>query len=148
MAAVEPEGELDRDLTRWLPSLSLLGLLAPLPCGHFILQNPRTSCQGVPIFLLPLPPPAHFFVKFLCPERQDSQALVAHACNPSYSGARDQKDHSSKPAQANSSMSPHLKKHFTKMGLVERLKVKALSSIPSSTKKRRKEKKKGRVSFL
>jgi hypothetical protein len=26
------------------------------------------------------------------------QALVAHACNPSYSGGRDQEDHSSKPA--------------------------------------------------
>jgi hypothetical protein len=25
---------------------------------------------------------------------------VAHACNPSYSGGRDQEDHSSKPAQA------------------------------------------------
>jgi hypothetical protein len=27
---------------------------------------------------------------------------VAHSCNPSYSGGRDQEDHSSKPAQANS----------------------------------------------
>jgi hypothetical protein len=27
---------------------------------------------------------------------------VAHACNPSYSGGRDQEDFSSKPAQANS----------------------------------------------
>jgi hypothetical protein len=26
------------------------------------------------------------------------QALVAHACNPSYSGGRDQEDLSSKPA--------------------------------------------------
>jgi hypothetical protein len=26
---------------------------------------------------------------------------MAHACNPSYSGGRDQEDHSSKPAQAN-----------------------------------------------
>jgi hypothetical protein len=26
---------------------------------------------------------------------------VAHACNPSYSGGRDQKDHGSKPARAN-----------------------------------------------
>jgi hypothetical protein len=29
--------------------------------------------------------------------------LVAHACNPSYSGGRDQEDHGSKPAQENSS---------------------------------------------
>jgi hypothetical protein len=28
---------------------------------------------------------------------------VAHTCNPGYSGGRDQKDYSSKPAQANSS---------------------------------------------
>jgi hypothetical protein len=31
------------------------------------------------------------------------QALVAHICNPIYSGGRDQEDCSSKPAQANSS---------------------------------------------
>jgi hypothetical protein len=29
--------------------------------------------------------------------------LVAHACNSSYSGGRDQEDHGLKPAQANSS---------------------------------------------
>jgi hypothetical protein len=33
--------------------------------------------------------------------------LVAHACNPSYSGGRDQEDRSSKPAQANSSRELH-----------------------------------------
>jgi hypothetical protein len=32
-----------------------------------------------------------------------SWALVAHAYNPSYSGGRDQEDHGSKPAWANSS---------------------------------------------
>jgi hypothetical protein len=32
-----------------------------------------------------------------------SWASVAHAWNPSYSGARDQENHSSKPAWANSS---------------------------------------------
>jgi hypothetical protein len=36
---------------------------------------------------------------------------VAHFCNPSYSGGRDQEDHGSKPAQANSSRDPILKKH-------------------------------------
>jgi hypothetical protein len=37
-------------------------------------------------------------------ERQSqSQVLVAHACNPSYSGGRDQGDCGSKPAPANSS---------------------------------------------
>jgi hypothetical protein len=35
------------------------------------------------------------------------RAPVAHTCNPSYSGGRDQKDHSSKPARAN-------KKNITK----------------------------------
>jgi hypothetical protein len=32
-----------------------------------------------------------------------SRVLVAHACNPSYSGGRDQEDQGLKPAQANSS---------------------------------------------
>jgi hypothetical protein len=36
-------------------------------------------------------------------ESKISQALVAHACNPSYSGCRDQEDCGLKPAQANSS---------------------------------------------
>jgi hypothetical protein len=66
--------------------------------------------------------------------------LVAHASNPSYSGGRDQEDHSSKPAQANSSRDSYLKKPFTKIGLVEWLKVKALSSSPSTGKKKEKEK--------
>jgi hypothetical protein len=42
--------------------------------------------------------------------------LVAHACNPSYSGGRDQKDHGLKLAWANSSWDPLLKKPFTKKG--------------------------------
>jgi hypothetical protein len=36
--------------------------------------------------------------------------LVAHTRNPSYSGGRDQVDHSSKPDQANSSTELYLKK--------------------------------------
>jgi hypothetical protein len=35
--------------------------------------------------------------------------LVAHTCNPSYSGGRDQEDHGSKPAQANNLGDPILK---------------------------------------
>jgi hypothetical protein len=46
-------------------------------------------------------------------------ALVANACNASYSGGRDQEDCSSKPARGNSSVRPYLKKPFTKIGLVE-----------------------------
>jgi hypothetical protein len=63
--------------------------------------------------------------------------LVAHTCNPSYSGGRDQEDGGSKPAQANSSMRLYLKKAITKIGLVEWLKVKALSSSPSTVKKKK-----------
>jgi hypothetical protein len=35
---------------------------------------------------------------------------VAHACNTSYSGSRDQEDHGSKPAWANSPQDPISKK--------------------------------------
>jgi hypothetical protein len=44
---------------------------------------------------------------------------VAHAYNSSYSGGRDQEDHNSKPAQANSSTRPYLEKLFTKIGLAQ-----------------------------
>jgi hypothetical protein len=65
------------------------------------------------------------------------QALVAHACNPSYSGGRDQEDCSWKPTWANSSGEPSLKNHSQKkkVRLVEWLKVKAQSSIPSTEEK-------------
>jgi hypothetical protein len=49
--------------------------------------------------------------------RQDqakSQVPVAHTCNPSYSGGRDKEDCGSKPAWANSSQDPILKKAFPK----------------------------------
>jgi hypothetical protein len=42
------------------------------------------------------------------------QVLVAHACNPSYSGGRDQEDQGLKPAQANSSQDPISKIPITK----------------------------------
>jgi hypothetical protein len=42
--------------------------------------------------------------------------LVAHACNPSYSGGRDQEDHSSKPVLANSSGDPISKIFNTEKG--------------------------------
>jgi hypothetical protein len=48
---------------------------------------------------------------------------VAHTCNPSLSGGRDQEDHGSKPAQANSAEDPVLKTPNTKTGLVELLKL-------------------------
>jgi hypothetical protein len=42
-----------------------------------------------------------------------SQALVAHACNPGYSGGRDQEDHGLKPAWANSSQDSLSRKPIT-----------------------------------
>jgi hypothetical protein len=49
---------------------------------------------------------------------------VTHACNPSYSGGRDQEDHGLKPAWANSSRDSILKKqNITKKEKVEWLKV-------------------------
>jgi hypothetical protein len=42
----------------------------------------------------------------LITKEKGSQALMAHACNPSYSGGRDQDDQGSKPAQANSLKDP------------------------------------------
>jgi hypothetical protein len=39
---------------------------------------------------------------------------MAYACNPSYSGGRDQKDQGLKPAQTNSSWDPISKKPNTK----------------------------------
>jgi hypothetical protein len=60
----------------------------------------------------------------------------AHACNPSNSGGRDQEDHGSKPAWANNSTRPYLEKPFTKIELVQWLKVKALSLSPSTEKKK------------
>jgi hypothetical protein len=45
--------------------------------------------------------------------------LVAHACNPSYSGGRDQEDCSLKPAQGNSSRDPISKTKPSQKRLVE-----------------------------
>jgi hypothetical protein len=72
---------------------------------------------------------------------ENSQMMVAHACNLSYSGGRAQEDRGWKPARANSSRDPILKKTFTKIGLVEWLKVKALTSSPSTAKKQNKTEK-------
>jgi hypothetical protein len=59
---------------------------------------------------------------------------VAHLSNPSYSGSRDQEAFGSKPAWADTSRNPHHKNL-----LMEELKVKALSSNPSTTTKKRKK---------
>jgi hypothetical protein len=62
---------------------------------------------------------------------------VVHTHNPSYSGGKDQEAPGSKPAQANSSQNPISKKPFTKIGLMEWFKIKALNSNPSTEKKKR-----------
>jgi hypothetical protein len=63
-----------------------------------------------------------------------SQVLVAHTCNPSYSGGRDQEDYGWKPTWANSLRDPISKKTLHKKGLVEWLRVYPLSSSPSTAK--------------
>jgi hypothetical protein len=73
-----------------------------------------------------------------CKNKQIGQALVAHTCNPSYSGGRDQEDHCSKLAWANSLRDPILKKAHHKKGLVKWLMMQALSSNPSTSKKKKK----------
>jgi hypothetical protein len=40
-----------------------------------------------------------------------SWVLVAHTCNPSFSGGRDQEDRSSKPAPGKQFVRPYLKKN-------------------------------------
>jgi hypothetical protein len=42
------------------------------------------------------------------------QELVAHTCNPSYLGSKDQEDHGSKLSWAHSSLDPVLKIPITK----------------------------------
>jgi hypothetical protein len=64
---------------------------------------------------------------------------VAHVCNPSYSGGREQKDGGWKPAQANSSQDPILKKNHHKNRLVEWLKVKALVQAPAQQQQQQKK---------
>jgi hypothetical protein len=57
------------------------------------------------------------------------------ASYPSYSGSRDQEDRSLKPAWANSLRDLISKKNSSQKGLVEWLKVKALSSNPQNSNK-------------
>jgi hypothetical protein len=68
---------------------------------------------------------------------QMSQALMAHACDPSYSGGRDWEDH----GLGKNVCETLSRKTLTKIGLVEWLKVKTLNSSPSTTKKKKKKKK-------
>jgi hypothetical protein len=66
----------------------------------------RYSCVHLPLSLV---------------KRGSRLVLVAHACNPSYSGSRDQEAHGLEPAWANSSGDPISKSPLQKKkkGLVE-----------------------------
>jgi hypothetical protein len=65
---------------------------------------------------------------------------VAHTCNPSYSAGRDQEDHGSKEVSPGKYFArPYLEKPYHKKWLVEWLKVYAMSSNASTTKKKKKE---------
>jgi hypothetical protein len=56
----------------------------------------------------------HVILQFKNPTK--GQAPVAHPCNPSYSGGRDQEDRCSKPDQANSLQDSILKVPKTEKG--------------------------------
>jgi hypothetical protein len=72
-----------------------------------------------------------------------SQVPVAHACNPSYLGGRDQEIHGSKPAQANNSQDHISKIPNTNQGWQSGSsdRVSALRSRPSTAKKKKERKK-------
>jgi hypothetical protein len=72
---------------------------------------------------------------------------VAWACNPSYSGGRDQEDGNWKIARANSSVRTYLENSQHKTGLVECLpgKCAALNSNPSTIKRGNKKRKIGKT---
>jgi hypothetical protein len=63
---------------------------------------------------------------------------VAHACNPSYSGGRDQEDRGSKPARANSLRDPISKNPKTKRAGGVAQSVGPQVQIPVSQKKKKK----------
>jgi hypothetical protein len=65
---------------------------------------------------------------------------VAHACNPSYSGGRNQEDHGLKLTQADSLTDPILTKPFTEKGWSGSRR--RPSSNPTTAKKKKEEKEK------
>jgi hypothetical protein len=75
---------------------------------------------------------------------------VAHACNPSYSGGRNQEDRGSKPSWANSLQDCILKiekKGKKKKDWWSGSRCRALSSNPSTGKKKKKKKERNTVFF-
>jgi transposase len=75
--------------------------------------------------------------------------LVAHACNPSYSGGRDQKDQVQDQLrqivhETQSRKNPSQKRAGGVAQVVEPSRYKVLSSNPSTTKKRKKKRERER----
>jgi hypothetical protein len=68
-----------------------------------------------------------------------SQAWVAHTCNPSYSGGRDQEKRSLKPVQVNNSRDPISKKSFIKKRAAGVVQDVSPEFKPQYRKKERKE---------
>jgi hypothetical protein len=106
-----------------LPQTSTAHPLFSSPLISFLLYSFASGIFPHSLFTLsPSFPP--FFRSILALVRQqpskDTETLrcqpLLSACNPSYSGGRDQEDHGSKPAQENSSWDPISKKPNTKNG--------------------------------
>jgi hypothetical protein len=72
-------------------------------------------------------------------KRNRSWVLVAHTCNPSYPGGRDQEKLQFEASLGKEFERHYLEKSHHKKGLVEWLKVQALSSRTSTTKKKKRE---------
>jgi hypothetical protein len=69
---------------------------------------------------------------------------MAHSCNPSYSGGRDQEYQNSKPAQANRSRDPILKKPFTKKGWWSAQSVGRVQALVLQKQKKKKKRRRRR----
>jgi hypothetical protein len=97
---VKPQGDF------WVWGLCLAGLCHPATCHSVILQTlciPSLSQACITCRNTPVDKTQNFLMKLTASKESRGWALVSHACNPSYSGDRDQEDHDSKPAQTNSS---------------------------------------------
>jgi hypothetical protein len=90
--------------------------------------NPSDSAEGGRMIMSSRPAWAKVVGKSLF--HKNSWTPMAHAHNPSYLGGLR-----FEASPANSSVRPYLRKPFTKIGLVDWLKVKALSSAPVPPKK-------------
>jgi hypothetical protein len=104
------------------------------------------SLAGFKIMILLPQPPQCWNLSLAFWSRVDHQAPVAHACNPSYWNGRDQENLGSRPAQADSLWDPISKMPDRVTQVVESLpsKHEALSSNPTTAKKKKERKKQSR----